>query len=449
MLLSAVRDFCLLQDANKTYWVAYSGGLDSHVLLALMSELRILLSIQVKAIHINHGLSSNAEAWSLHCEKICRELAIPFIAHKIQITLQSGDSLEALARQKRYDLLARELGPNDILLTAHHQDDQAETVFLQLLRGAGPTGLAAMPSLKILGKALHGRPLLDFSQQDLVLYAEQNNLHWQQDESNDNTRYTRNFLRHEIFPLLKKRWSTVTQTVSRAAKFCAQADELLDQYVKKDVAAVQGSVPETLSIKKLSHFTAIQQRFILRSWIQQCGYDMPSAALMDTIQNNILTARWDRLPQLTWQNVLLRRYQDDLYLLPLASAHDKKQVYSWLLSHSLVLPVLGKLTATLSFQQGLHHDVQEVSVRLRQGGEYCRLPGRKQHHTLKKLFSAWRVLPWERDRMPLIFFAETLIAIPGLFLDREYMSQPGEQGWQLVFDKSPTVSRETLFAECE
>ncbi|TAK77397.1 MAG: tRNA lysidine(34) synthetase TilS [Gammaproteobacteria bacterium] len=349
-LQEAIRDFCSRYGFEKTYWVAYSGGLDSHVLLAICHELRQTEPLQLRAIHINHGIHPHAHQWAAHCAKVCVEMGIDYHERAIQLELPPGTSLEEAARKQRYAILAEDLNEGDILLTAHHQDDQAETVLLQLFRGAGPKGLAAMPRMKPFGRGFHGRPLLDFPRATLEQYAATHSFQWIEDDSNRDTSLTRNFIRHELLSLLKTRWPTVTQSISRSAAYCAEAQGLLEEWAKEEWQTVQGSRDNTLSVSKLLALDVARQRLFLRLWIQQLGHPLPDAKKLDTIQYNVLTAKPDRQPCVRWQQTEIRRYRDDLYLMK-------------------ALPP----AAAISTRRG--------------------------SHTLKRLFQEWGIPPWERNRL--------------------------------------------------
>lgn len=434
MLLDAVRHFCFQFGLDKKYWVAFSGGLDSHVLLSLCKTLRTELNFNVGAIHVNHGISPHALAWETHCRKICEEYAIEYQTQTLQLHLKAGDSIEEKAREKRYAVFAEYLGENDVLLTAHQQDDQAETVLLQLLRGAGPKGLSAMPAIKPFAKGLHARPLLQFTRVDLQQYADAHQLNWINDESNDNTTLSRNFIRHEILSRLQSRWPTVSAAIARSASHCAENQVLLEEFVCELHEQVKGSHEHTLSVAKLMQLSAKQQRLILRSWIYQQNYPTPDTKKIITIQRDVFTAACDRLPSVTWGGVTLRRYRDDLYLTrsfhkPLSPLHC-----SWDLAQSLVLPDIGILHACNALGRGLSGKIKQVSVRYRQNGDRVELPTRGKH-SLKNLFQEWGVLPWERDSIPLIFVEDYFVAAVGYFMDAHYRAEKDEMGYEIVFER--------------
>ena len=240
MIVSLQR--CVLQfGLDKTYWVAYSGGLDSSVLLSLFAELRRQLPIKLKAIHINHGLSPNASTWASLCATQCQSLQISYLERSVQVNANDGESIEEVARKKRYAVFAKCLEDGDILLTAHHQDDQAETFLLQLLRGAGVKGLAAMPQVKAFARGQHMRPLLEFSRSHLQAYAKERQLVWVDDESNLNLDFARNYIRHQLMPVLLQQWEGASDVIARSAAHCAEAQALLEEYALTDCEKVKGS----------------------------------------------------------------------------------------------------------------------------------------------------------------------------------------------------------------
>ena len=329
-------------------------------------------------------------------------------------------------------MFTERLNSGDILLTAHHQDDQAETVLLQLLRGAGPKGLSAMPRLKPLGKGFHARPLLDVSREELMRYAQARTLNWIEDESNSNTHYMRNFLRHDILSRLKTRLPTITKTLARVADNCAQVQELLRVTAKQHLQNMLGSSPQQLFVPALLKHDALQQSAILRTWFEELNYPIPSAVKLQQIQQSFLSIRQDKVPHIHWGNVELRRYRDYLYIMPCLVSHDKYRTYEWDLSQSLNLPAIGALQATSQQGQGLRLDIQKVLVRFRQGGEMIQLPGRSHRHEVKKLFQAWGIPSWQRDRIPFIFVGDQLAAIVGWAVDAMFVAEKNAWGQALT-----------------
>lgn len=436
-LLNATREFLSRLDKaceHKTIWIAYSGGLDSHVLLSICNSLRTEIKMSLRAIHINHGLSLNAKAWASHCKKTCEKFEISFVERTIQLDLNPGDSLEEVARENRYAIFAECLAKDDVLLTAHHQDDQAETLLLQLVRGAGPKGLAAMPALKSFGYGYQGRPLLDFPRSVLQEYAEDQHLIWVDDESNQNLSYSRNFIRHEVLSKLKSRWPAVTSSLSRSAAHCAENQMLVEEFSHDLCAQAQGSRENTLSVTRLLLFSPEKQRLILRTWMHQLKFPIPDTRKIETIQRDVLTASWDCSPLVQWGGAALRRHRDDLHLTPVLEEPDSQQIFAWNVEQALMLPHVGYLRTRCVQGHGLNASVKNVSVRYRQGGEIIDLPSRGRH-TLKNLFQEWNILPWERNSIPLIFVDDKLVAVAGHFLNETVAAKQDEAGREIVFER--------------
>lgn len=298
--------------SENAFCVAYSGGEDSHVLLHALAQCRKQVAFPLRAIHVHHGLSSQADQWMLHCQSVCDALFIPLIIEKVQLNLQPGDSVEAVARRERYAVFQRLLQPQEILVTAHTANDQTETFLLQLLRGAGVKGLSAMPKRKTLGVGFLERPLLPFSREDLHQYALQHQLKWIEDDSNALLRFNRNYLRHEVLPQIQKRWPEVWATVSRSAKHCAEASALLDELAQMDL---QNETKDKLSIENLLTLSPARQRNALRYWIHQQGYLLPNQKHIEEIFQSVILADESAKPVVAWGEVEIRRHKKHLYLL--------------------------------------------------------------------------------------------------------------------------------------
>lgn len=396
----------------QEFWVAYSGGMDSHVLLHSLTQLRSLHpEIKITAIHINHALSANAEAWNEHCRKICTQLQVDYVDKTIDVKtqLKKKHSMEAVARKLRYAIFADYLPKDACLLTAHHADDQAETVLLQLLRGAGVKGLAGIAAKTNFGKGWLVRPLLEFSRQDLFAYAKERDLKWIDDESNLDLKINRNYVRSKILPLLTQRWLGVTKTLNQVAKNAADADELLNILAVEDYANVVGDVANTLSVTKLLNLSAARQRNVLRFWLSQLNFSIPSSIKLEHIQKDVLHCQIDATPLVHWHGAEVRRYLDNIYAMPPLMPHDAAGEFIWDLKQDLVLPKVGILRA--SFNDGAQN-VVPVIVKFRRGSECLRMPGRGTH-ALKKMFQEWKIPTWQRDRIPLIYRDDELLVVAG------------------------------------
>ena len=438
---------------SSTFWIAYSGGVDSHVLLTAIAKLQHCFpNKKIKAIHINHGLSPNAEFWQDHCTAICNNLSIELKKISIMVKAGKGESLEEAARKARYKIFKEILAENDCLLTAHHQDDQAETVLLQLLRGAGPKGLSAIPAVKSLGKGFLLRPLLNFTRSDLIAYAEQEKLHWVEDESNLMLNFDRNYIRQQIMPLIKARWPQAGKTLQRAAKQCAFAVEIDDEVARQDLSNIQGKQKDNLKITKLLQYSEARRNNVIRYWLQQLNLPLPNYIHLQKLMNNVLQSATDARPVLKWPGVEIRRYRDDLYAMPPLIQHDNKVILQLNLpplsenlfyqTESVAVQLtgnLGTLLATPSNSKALRIlPKQTMDIRFRQGGEKIRPYGRKETHDLKKLFQEWGVPSWLRDRVPLIYCDNQLAVVVGYCIEDSFTTLD-DVGW-VVDQISPTYN---------
>lgn len=408
----------------RRLYLGFSGGLDSTVLLHALANSS--LCHKIIAVHINHGLNSKANAWALHCEMTCRLLGVPLIVENVTISLASN--IEEQARHARYEVFRGLLQEHDGLVLAHHRDDQAETVLLQLFRGAGVEGLAAMAFVKSWAKGQLFRPLLEHSRQSLLHYATEHQLQWIEDDSNTDTRFSRNFLRQEVIPLLQTRWPGVINTLTRTAKHCALATQQLSQLASHDYPELEHA-GNRLSLATLQSISPERLSNVLRAWIKRNHVLLPDTATFNRIMSEIIPARLDASPKIVWGAHCIKRYQQTLWLLP--RDEDDKDVYQtidWhcfpdpLMIHSGVVRAEPSLTG-LYFPPNSH-----IQIRFRQGGEY--LIWRKQSKSLKKLFQQWQIPTWMRHRIPLLFIDNELAAVIGYAVsDVFYQANSSQRLW--------------------
>lgn len=419
--------------------VALSGGLDSMVLLRALHELRGAgcLRAGLDALHVHHGLSPDADAWSAHCEHWCLVLEIPVRVCRVTVDPGAAAGPEAAARHARYAALEREIVAGDCLLTAHHADDQAETLLLQLLRGAGPHGLAAMPEVRDFGAGRLARPLLPFRRDQLAAWATAKALEWVEDASNRHLRFDRNFLRLQAMPLLRERWPALAETLSRSARLCGEAAMLLDELAAADCERAATDMPRELRWPVLSSLSTTRRRNLLRHWIARCGFPLPNAKRLERMAREFWEAAPDRQPATEWGSAELHRYRDRLCLMSRRAAFDPALVVPWDLSTPLPVLGSGRLSAARHPGEGLaaaRLGSTQVEVRFRHGGERCRPAGRSGTHPLKKLLQELDVPPWWRDRIPLIYLGDELIAVADRLVCEGYAAAPGEPGWRLIWE---------------
>ncbi len=419
----------------RAYLLAYSGGLDSTVLLHLLAQ----AGAPLRAVYVDHGLQPDSAAWGAHCRALCQRLEVVFTLHRVQAHPAPGESPEAAARRARYQALADILAADEALLTAHHQDDQAETVLLQLLRGAGPRGLAAMPAARPLGRGWHLRPLLAYPRADLLAYAQAHELHWVDDPSNACLDYDRNFLRHQLMPVLRQRWPAAGRTLGRAARACAEASELMAELAAQDLAAA-GAGTDRLPLAGVRGLSLARRRNALFHWLRQRGARAPSAAQMAQIEA-MLAAAGDAAPRLDWDGWSLRRYRDALYLLPAGACRPLSLALDWDGRVPLDLPGLGRLVMKPARGRGLRRECVAGGLRVtfRQGGERCRPVGMRHSRPLKKLLQEAGVPPWQRQRIPLLFIDGQLAAVVGYWVCEPFaVSDEQAQGcWPEVVARPP------------
>jgi tRNA(Ile)-lysidine synthase len=386
-------------------------------------------------IHVHHGLSRHADEWAEKCKLMCQHYHFDYHVKHLKLEHAIGDSLEESAREARYQVFAAFMKDDDLLLTAHHQDDQAETLLLQLLRGAGPKGLSAMPVMKPFARGFHARPMLSFARHEILAYAKARQLTWVEDESNENRSFTRNFIRHDIMPLLKSRWPKVENAMARSAMHCAESQSLLEEIAHDKLKVMQGSRSGTLSVVALLSQSEPWQRLLLRAWIERRGYALPDTNKINSIQKTVLQSAWDRTPCVRWQTTEVRRHRDDIYILEAGSHFAIDDVWEWDMTTTLSLATAGRLLAIPKVGSGLRAGIGMVTVRFRVPGEAVMLSARGRL-SLKNLFQEWRVPVWERGIIPLIFCGEKLIEVLGYFVDPDYAAKEDEAGVELKLERA-------------
>ena len=423
---SVIETAC--KSANQVF-VAFSGGVDSHVLLHLCAS-SVSIKNKLTAVYVHHGLQEQADDWAEHCRTIVNQLSVSFSILKVDARQRPGESPEETARNVRYQALQPLLNENDMLLLGQHREDQLETVLLQLFRGAGLAGLAAMPEQISFGKGSLLRPLLDISQQEIKAYATEHKLNWIEDPSNLQNDFDRNYLRNEIIPLIKKRWPAADKTVFRSARHCAQAKQFITQQTESLFATVFSSQDGTLLIEELKNLSDYEQTLVIRMWLYKIVQKMPSEHLITQVRKEIMLSRQDRNPQLQWQNKTIRRYQKKLYCLPNLPTVDHNERLIWISGQAILhLPNNGLLQVSHA-SPGINAEIwrksAQIEVRYRQGGESIYLPGRNGRHPLKKLFQEAAIPPWQRANVPLLFLDGKLAVIGNYWVSAEFYVQQGD-----------------------
>lgn len=395
-------------------WLAYSGGLDSTVLLHRLHAAGVK---NLRALHVHHGLQVAADAWARQCRAQCRALGVPFALLRVRINPHDPSGPEAAARIARYEALRARLRAGDLLVTAHHRDDQAETVLLRLLRGAGVDGLAAMRPLTPFARGQLWRPLLAQPRSVLRAYAGRAGLQWIEDPHNHEPRYARSFLRQEVMPRLQAHWPQAQASLARAAEHCAQAVELIDDLAALDLATL--SRGETLSVDGLLQLSPARRGNALRHWIAARGHEAPSAAALLRLQREVLGAREDAQPLLHVGAYEFRRYRDDLYLMPPLPPAPRGIELRWDGRGRLDLPPgCGALTSNARKAVPI-----ELMVRFARGGETLKPEGAARTRSLRNLFQEAGVPQWQRLRTPLLYCEGRLVSVADRWLDHEWAGQ--------------------------
>jgi tRNA(Ile)-lysidine synthase len=415
--------------ANCSILLGLSGGVDSVVLLHLLHYLASRYSWHLSALHVHHGISPQADAWATFCTHLCADYGIPVQIEQVDIMPLRKHGIEAAARKLRHAALDRQ--SVDFIALAHHQDDQAETMLLQLLRGAGLRGASAMPLIRQRsGQPTQLRPLLNVPRTELLAYAQQYALQWVEDESNADDTYPRNFLRHRMLPLLEQRFPSYRVTLSRSARHFAEASELLDQLAQQD--ALEAVHNGTLDIVRLQALNLPRAKNLLRYFLHNLGAPIPQTVQLNEMLQQLYGARQDAVATILFGNWQLSRYQGKAYAFPTLPELDEEFCVQWCGETALELP---ELSGTLHFESAIGHGLSlkkmqqaSVTVRLRRGAERIRIDDRRPTRTLKNLLQEQGVPPWQRDRLPLLFCGETLVAVPGIGVECTYQATHEETG---------------------
>jgi len=404
--------------------------MDSVVLLCILAGLASGMRFSFRAVYVNHGISPNAGRWAEFCAKLCAGHGIPLEVVPVDIGPYRGLGLEGAARKARYEVFSRV--DADFVVLAQHRDDQAETLLLRLLRGAGLRGLAAMPPMRSLAgtRARLLRPLLDVARAEIEAYAQVHGLEWIEDESNADTARRRNFLRREILPALEKQFPAARAAIARAAANLGEARELLDAMGQSDFdSCADGDAVDVPSLLRLREARA---KNLLRHWCDREGVEPLSAARLTELLRQLKESRSDAQGSFAAGRSRFLRYRNRLHLRPAAHAVERDMHEVWNGENALPLLALG---GVLKFrpEEGRGLSVarlraEQVTVRLRRGGERLRLDHSRPRRTLKNLFQERGIPPWRRDRLPLVYCGENLVSVPGIGDACEFRAEPGEPG---------------------
>lgn len=426
--------------------IGLSGGVDSVVLLHLLHKLAARHAWHLSALHVHHGISRNADAWAKFCAELCEQQRIPFLVERIDIAPLRAHGIEAAARKLRIAAFSRQAC--DYVALAHHADDQAETLLLQMLRGAGVRGASAMPVLTLrrrsglkaeskrpqiaerAGSPNLLRPLLHCSRREILDYAAAHGLQWIEDESNADDSYPRNFLRHRILPLLEQKFPAYRDTLGRSARHFAEAGELLDDLARQD--AGQSLDGNALCVAALRELPVARAKNLLRYFLHSQGATMPQSTHLDEMLRQLCEARQDADLKVRLGDCQLRRYRDSVYLLPVTGDLDRDYVMLW---QGEAILDWAPLAAQLHFSHATGAGISlrklqraPLTLRLRKGAESLRPHPAAPKRTLKNLLREHHIPPWQRERLPLLFCGDELACVVGVAIDAGYLADENEDG---------------------
>lgn len=400
-------------------WLAYSGGGDSS---ALLHRLHALGMPGLRAVHVHHGLQASADAWASHCRAFCRQLGTPLKLLRVSVAGDHPAGPEAAAREARYAALRELMRPGDCLVTAHHRDDQAETLLLRLLRGTGVAGAAAMRPVAEFAPGLLWRPLLEIPQERLRAYALAQGMEWVEDPHNSDPRYSRSWLRTELMPGLRQRWPQAGESLARFARHAGEVAGLLEALADLDLAATQQGV--ALSVSGLLSLPVARRHNLLRRWLALQAGETPPADWLSRCDRELLGARPDAGPCLPLGAHELRRYRDRLYLMRALSSPPGGLELAWRRGRVLALPAdCGRLVAGRA-------PAMPLVVRWPRGGERLRAAPGVPSRSLKNLFQELGIPVWVRERTPLVWGEGRLLAVGGYWQEREFARSGPQIRWE-------------------
>jgi tRNA(Ile)-lysidine synthase len=424
--------------------VALSGGGDSAALLRALHTEKFR-QLPLRAVHIDHGLQpAAAAAFRAAAQALCDRLEVPLTVVSVRVDVSDGVSIEAAAREARYAALCAELGAFECLLTAHHREDQAETVLLQALRGAGLKGMAAMPACRAFGRGWHARPLLDMAQTELLRLGggdgQLGDCSVALDPMNADLRFDRSFLRLQLWPLVTARWPGAGAALSRAARHMAQAQELIDLSGQEDLARLRDG--DALSITGLRVLSPAKRSNAVRLWLAQAGVELPSTARLEETMRQVLSADEDHVPAIVWSGHAMRRYRQRLFLTAAQPPRIQQQL-AWSMRPPLPL-ILGENLGALSWAPQLGgldpRCLPEVlQVRRREGGETLRPAPLARTQTVQHLCQSIGVLPWMRDGLPFVFAGDDLVAVGDLWQEARFCAPAAEPGLRIAWRQAPII----------
>ena len=399
----------LEKNSYDEFLIAYSGGCDSTALLYFANKTARKNKINIRAIHVNHNLNKESKKWENHCKEFCKGINVELYIENVNIILKPGDSVEEKAREERYLSIYSQMGKKTLMMTAHHGDDQAETFLYQLFRGSGAKGLSSMPRIKKIKKGFHFRPFLAFNKKTLEDFVAFKSLSYVEDLSNNNTDFSRNFIRKEILPNIKRKWPSCASTISRSAQNLSELFKLNEDLAMIDIQKflVKNICKLSISVRGLDKYRCNN---VIRYWISKNNYRMPSVEQMNSIYSNVINAGKDKVPFFLCSEYEIRRHNDYIEIMLPLKNHDSSIVYKWKYMATLVITNLSLNLSWNDLEKRFGRKIAyDVEVRFRKSGENIKLYNSKK--SLKDYMREINMPPWKRDRTPLIYIDKELRVI--------------------------------------
>tara|TARA_B100001250_G_scaffold414562_1_gene453899 strand:+ start:2030 stop:3364 length:1335 start_codon:yes stop_codon:yes gene_type:complete len=422
---------------TKTINIAYSGGLDSTVLLYAIS--RLDLQVSIRAIHINHQIDSESSSWENFCRDNCKKLNIEFASKVVSLKLENKGNIEERAREARYTFFKEELSNSDLLITAHHADDQLETFLYRFLRGSGVKGLRGILDYNNFGKGFLVRPLLDTTKSEIKYIAKEWKLQWIDDPSNKDISFDRNYLRHQVIPLIYSRWPSSSVIAARASKQMRDAEELLNILADLDLELIPDK--KRIPVELIKMHSEARSNNLLRKVLVDLDLPTPSSAQLKELYDALYVLRPDAETQVKWKGLEARVFKDILYLFKPIDDVSSNNIGVISKGKKWISP-LGELYLEKTSGSGIPDSWvnKGLEIRFREGGEKIKLINTHQHKTLKNLFQSKSIVPWMRNRIPLIYYEDQLVAIANLWTSDIINSEKKENiYWKVNWINHPPI----------
>jgi tRNA(Ile)-lysidine synthase len=425
-----------------------SGGLDSTVLLTALARVRerSASAFELRAVHVDHGLHADSAAWAARCSELAAGLGLPCEQVRVDARAADGQSPEAAAREARYAALAARLATGEALMTAHHADDQLETILLQWLRGGGLRAVAGMAGCARFANGWHLRPLLGFTRLEIEEWARRAGLAWLEDPSNRDLRFDRNYLRLEVLPVIRRRWPAAARTAGRVGEYAREAIEAEEAMASADLESVADGA--AVSLARLQALPDTRQRAALRAWLRRIGLPLPSVRTMAALRHDLVVAAADRIPSVDWPGAAVRRYRGRLYasVRGLEPLRESEWQVDRTLRHALDASQALELVPGVG--DGLSRARLPVllSVAARADGAEFQPAGTAHRRPLRKWFQEQGVLPWERDRLPLLAAGGQIVAVGDISCAAAFAARPDEPSFRVVWHGRPAVTERDVLS---